>query len=201
MPVSFVNRTSETRTTSATTISQNTITVTAGDYLIACVSTRATGDQTPTHTMSSTVSTTWTTLGFITSPDVTSSGVGLTTTIFGGRVNASGSATMTATFASTNGRAIIIDNFRGVVSTPTVVNGFGTSSTSPVGPGGWTTQGGSVGDAILFYVSGNFNPTSGSVYSTSTVGGTWSTGFATGLTGFGIATQRKILTFAELIQL
>lgn len=198
MPVSFVNRTSEARSTSATTISPSAITVATGDYLIAYVSTRATGNQLPTHTISSTGgSVTWTSLGFFASPAVTALGTGITTTIFSGSVVTGGSVTITATFsAASNGRVILASAFRGVVAPPTTINTTGTSSTSPVGPGAWTTQSGDVGDAILLNVSADLQGSTGNVYSTSTVGGTWSTGFNVGIgtNPINIATQHKILT-------
>lgn len=197
MAVSFVNRLSVTSGVTGTSSVTGTFTLTAGDYLIASVVTDATGNQTPTHTISSTASVTWTSLGFLSSPATTSSTTGITTQVWHGLVNASGSGTVTVSYASATGRTLVVHQFSGVIATPTIVSAIGTSTSSPIGPGAWTTQSGNINDAILWYVqmdsSGNLSPT----YSTGTTGGIWATGAVSGSvsgTITGIASQYKILT-------
>lgn len=197
MPVSFINRLGVTTGATGTSSVTGSFTVSVGDYLIASVVTDATGNQTPTHTISSTGSVTWTSLGFQTSPATTSSTVGITTQTWYGLVTASGSSVVTVSYASATGRTLVVHQFRDLVAAPSIVTAIGTSTTSPIGPGAWTTQSGDAGSAILWYVqmdsSGNQSP----VYSTSTTGGTWAAGAVSGsFTGNiqGIASQYKILT-------
>jgi len=197
MAVSFVNRLGVSTGTAGTSSVTGSFTVVAGDYLIASIETRATGNQTPTHTISSTGSVTWTSLGFTTSPATTASGTGITTQVWHGLVTASGSSAVTVSYASATGRTLVVHQFRGVIASPTIITAIGTSTGAPFGPGAWTTQSGNINDAILWYVqmssSGNLSPT----YSTSTTGGTWAAGAVSGSTTGGIqgtASQYKILT-------
>lgn len=199
MAVSFVNRIATSAATAGTNSSVGLFTLLTGDYLIAFAATRATGNQTPTYTITSGASVTWTSLGFLTSPATTSAGVGITTQVWYGVPSANTTTGVTTTTASVTYRALMVYQFRGVTSAPTVVRAIGTNTSGLIGPGAWTTQSGNTDDAILWFIgmdsSGNVSPT----YSTNTTGGTWSTGFnnGTGTTGgsaIGIATQYKILT-------
>jgi len=184
-----------------TTLTTGTGNFVAGQYLIAYAATRATGDQTPTYTISSNGSVTWTSLGFLTTPALTSSGVGITTQIWHGLITATASnrsVTVTSS-ASTTYRSLVVRNYSGVILPPTVVTAIGTSATSPIGPGAWTTQNANTGDAILFFVGMYSDGSTTPVYSTSTTRGTWSTGNinGTGTTAgnaIGIASQYKIVT-------